>query len=103
MQLEADVRPITDRERELMAWRATIDPVRQPDAVRAKIAELTDAEVRYYTSYKDRANFLKLWMKARAEDLPRDEGNYIILNDETRGLFELGHPLSDGRYLHHNG
>jgi hypothetical protein len=102
LRLEADVRPLTPRERELIAWRDTIkDPLREIDAVRAKFAELTDEEVAYYTRFPNREAFLKYWGRTRQADLLTD-GAFRPPRD-ARGLFEDGNPLPDGRYLHHNG
>src|SRR5207248_2141729 len=102
LRLEADARTITAHERELMEWREKIDPIRQPEAVRQKIAELTDAEVRFYTGFKDRENFLKLWKRVTADELPPDPENGMVeITEENRGLFIDGNPLPDGRFLHH--
>lgn len=98
---DADVRPITDRERELMSWRETIDPVLQPDAIRTRIAAMTDEEVRYYTGFKDRENFLALWQKVRVEDQPRNDRGRVVIDQDNIGLFVPGHPLPNGKYVHH--
>lgn len=103
VRMEADARPIADRERELMAWRAQIkDPLREIEAVRTKLAELSDEEIRFYTGFKDRASFLKYWGRAKRADFRTPEGEYR-LPAEAAGLIVPGNPLPDGRFLHHNG
>jgi hypothetical protein len=103
LRMDADARITTDRERDLMRWRSTVDPDQSPDAVRRKIGELSDEEVRFYTGFKDRANFLQMWQRAKLSDQPRDEDGGLVITDENRGLVSVGNPLPDGKYLHHNG
>jgi hypothetical protein len=105
LRMEADARPITQREKELMAWRARIqDPLKEIEAVRAKAAELSDEEIRLYTGFQDRATFLKYWGRAKQADFLTSEGNLRVpsiaaaLLDPSKST-----PLPDGRYLHHNG
>ena len=103
LQVTADTRPLTPRERELMAWRRGIaDPLTDVEAVRAKVRELTDEEVSLYTGFPDRDRFLKYWGRTRRADLVGPDGSIAITPDNA-GLFYLGTPLPDGKYLHHNG
>jgi hypothetical protein len=97
IQVDADARPITPREQALMEWRKRINPEVDPEAVRSKVMDLTDEEVRFYTGFKDRQNFLDLWGRKTLEDF---EGKQIS-TDEYRGLLVTGNPLPDGSYLHH--
>jgi hypothetical protein len=99
--IEGDVQEITTRERELMAWREKVDPDTQQDAVRAKVAELSDEEVYWYTGFTTKANFLKYWQRYRREDFPPDEQGRRVLPPEAVALFASGMPLPNGKYLHH--
>lgn len=105
LRIEADARPVTARERELMAWRDSVDPLAQPDAVREQFATLSDEEVRYYTGFKTRALFLKHWMRTRRTDLPIDEKGRRVISSEFFPLLGkgMGAPLPNGKFLHHNG
>jgi hypothetical protein len=94
LDLDADARKVTAHERDLMEWRSKVDPARQPDKVREKIAELTDEEVRYYTGFRNRQNFLDVWGKVRAEDL----GSTV--DEDHRGLFVQGNALPNGQFIH---
>jgi hypothetical protein len=103
LRVSADARPITDRERELMAWRRGVpDPLQAVGLVRAKVAELTDAEIQYYTNFPNRAAFLKFWGTTRREHLRGPSGE-LTITPENQGLFSSGRPLPDGKFLHHNG
>jgi hypothetical protein len=103
LRLEADIRPLTQRERELMVWRrGIIDPVREVEAVRAKLAELSDEEIRYYTGFPSREAALKYWGRTRRSDLRGPDGA-LRFPSEANGLTQPGNPLPDGRYLHHDG
>lgn len=102
LRVESDSRSISARERELMRWRDRVDPEKDPEAVRSLFSRLTDEEVRLYTNFRDRATFLKHWKRTRLRDL-RDGQGGVVFTPETRPLREMGTPLPDGRYLHHNG
>ena len=105
MRIHSDARPLTEQEKRLMAWRDSIkDPIAQVEQVRAKMAELTDEEVRHYTAFDSRESFLKYWMKLRPGAL-RDERGRVPLEHRAgyRGLTNRGEPLPNGKHLHHNG
>jgi hypothetical protein len=105
IEIHSDATPLTDRERALIAWREGIkDPLKQVDLVRAKVAELTEEEVRLYTGFDSRALFLRYWEKSRRADL-LDANGRIALEHRPgyRGLTSPGKPLPNGKYLHHNG
>lgn len=103
-RFEADADPITDREKELMAWREKIaDPYAESEAVRARVALLTDREVKLYTGFDTRAYFLQYWGPTKIADVPRNPDGSFAQRTETHGLFVLGKPLPNGKYLHHNG
>jgi hypothetical protein len=105
IEIHSDATPLTERERALIAWREGIkNPEVQVDLVRAKVAELTDEEVRLYTAFDSRELFLKYWMTTRKADL-LDAGGKIAPAHRAgyRGLTNPGKPLPSGKYLHHNG
>jgi hypothetical protein len=83
VRIESDARPITQREKALMEWRSKVDPAQDPEAVRAKIAQLTDEEVRYYTGFKSRENFLAVWGHKTYMDYLTPDGKGVTLTDEN--------------------
>jgi hypothetical protein len=77
-----------------MQQRATYPSAEQRDAVRRLAHYLTDAEIRYWTGWRGRANWLRVWGRLRDAEISKD-----MPGPEMQGFFQVGHPLPNGRFL----